>query len=239
MLGIILANLLCCYFSLDQNIKLHRSIISRPACNMGQKTNILSIFYLFLIIIIIYTKFRLINATNYDEISSEGSNNDDEAAVTNSIDSESDTISSINERTEVAPNRLRLRLVSAGQDQQRRRVRQDIYNFYNSHQPPQNQRPTYRPNYYRPRPRPSYNDDIYDYDDDNDAYYQLRPRPPPPLRPYDPYRPYLPRPLIVTTTTTTTAAPASDTLKPIGYMLIDTYHTPGGSYSRPIAFFGK
>lgn len=115
----------------------------------------------------------------------------------------------------------------------RRQVRQDIYNFYNSHRPTygSNEAPYWQP---RPRPRPTY----YDlYDDSQPAYY---PRPTyepayepayqPPYQP--PYYPTVPPP------TTTTSSPRSSN-EPIGYMLIDTYHAPtGGRFSRPIAFFG-
>lgn len=62
-----------------------------------------------------------------------------------------------------------------------------------------------------------------------DNYYQ-QPQPGPPY-----YPPYYPPP--PTTTTTTTAKPKGPP-QPIGYMLIDTYHSPQGySYSRPIAYF--
>lgn len=49
--------------------------------------------------------------------------------------------------------------------------------------------------------------------------------------PYPPYPPY--PPFSSTTTTTTTPGPP----KPIGYMLVDTYHNRGFSHSRPIAYF--
>lgn len=81
------------------------------------------------------------------------------------------------------------------------------------------------------------------YDDD---YQDRRPYNPYYQRPQrqDPYYPYYPQPYpypyppppTTTTTTTTTAKPTPP--KPIGYMLIDTYHSPQGqSYSHPIAYF--
>lgn len=60
----------------------------------------------------------------------------------------------------------------------------------------------------------------------------------PPYAPYYPSPPpyYQSPPTSSTTTTTTTVRPGPP--QPIGYMLIDTYHSPRGqSYSRPIAFF--
>ena len=95
-------------------------------------------------------------------------------------------------------------------------VGQDIYNFYNVN----------------PRPNSHYQRPIYNiYDDD---YYHRPPyRPPYYERP--PYSPYLYPPPSSTTTTTTTTTPSP--LAPIGYMLIDTHHTPTGSYSKPIAFY--
>lgn len=107
----------------------------------------------------------------------------------------------------------------------RRNVRQDTYNFYNI-----------RPPYNRPRPRPTYND-YYNYDDAAEYVPNYRPpyRPYPPY-PYQPYPSPYPRPPSTTTSTTTTPPPSSP-IAPIGYMLIDTYNGPSGSYSKPIAFF--
>lgn len=110
-----------------------------------------------------------------------------------------------------------------------RNVRQNIYNFYHIEQQSDYRRP-------RPPPLPPYYDgsppasyDPYDYRDPT-GYY--RPHPPYYQRP--PYgSPYItPTPSPASTVTTTTPS-----LSPLGYMLIDNYRTPFGSYSRPLAFF--
>lgn len=119
-------------------------------------------------------------------------------------------------------------------------VRQDIYNYYNINQPrrPYNQRPlgqpppppayydyddaNYPPPAYYPPPRPNYPPPYYQRPDYGSPYYQPQPPPPPPPT--------------TTTTTTTTPAPAN-VITPIGYMLVDNYRGPYGSYSRPLAFF--
>lgn len=87
--------------------------------------------------------------------------------------------------------------------------------------------------YYRPpyrRPVQPY----YPYDDSEDleqaSYYDRIPYNTPYYPPPQPYYRY------TTTTTTTTTTP--NPLNPIGYMLIDTYHAPGGAtYSQPIAYY--
>lgn len=102
-----------------------------------------------------------------------------------------------------------------------RNVRQDTYNFYSI-------RP--RPNYYRPRPSYEPYDEPYPYRPPYQPYAQ--PYQPQPYPPY-PYPPPTP-PSSTTTTMTTTPHP----LAPIGYMLVDTYHSPSGAtYSKPIAYF--
>lgn len=185
----------------------------------------LRIFYTTLILLIVYLKFSLTrsiddqNVVDWDDELDDGENN----------------------KLLATSNTNRVRLSVELPPSNRHRVRQDIYNFYNGQQQPA------RPNnnYYRPRPRPPrpprpiYPDSDYYYEDDAPAdptYYQ-------PSRPYrQPYYPYPtpppPPPPTTTTTTTTPALPTSDPTQPIGYMLIDTHHTPAGSYSRPIAFFG-
>lgn len=82
------------------------------------------------------------------------------------------------------------------------------------------------------------------YDDDyrnqnRRPYYQSPPQQQPYYPYYPPPQPYpypYPMPFSTTTSTTTTAKPKPP--QPIGYMLIDTYHSPHGqSYSQPIAYF--
>lgn len=113
---------------------------------------------------------------------------------------------------------------------EQRRTR-DRFNFYNI-RPPANQQ-QYQP--YNP---------YYSYDDSEDLYeppnYLRPPSPRPPYQPYSyPPPPYPYPPLPPSSTTTTTAVPPSNQPPnaPIGYMLIDTYTSKFGSYSRPTAFF--
>lgn len=92
----------------------------------------------------------------------------------------------------------------------------DQYNYYGS--PPAGYQQQQRVPYYQqsingPETYPPYYQGPYPY-----PYYPNYVRPP-----------FVP----TTTTTTTTAAPP----RPIGYILMDTYHSPRGSISRPIAFF--
>lgn len=103
---------------------------------------------------------------------------------------------------------------SDGRFRQMPNVGYDQFNFYN----------------YRPLPPRPY-DGAEDY---------RRPYYPPYPYPYQYQQPYWPAPAPTTTTTTTTTpvpqtTPRSPT-NPIGYMLIDTYNSPRGSYSRPVAF---
>ena len=103
-------------------------------------------------------------------------------------------------------------------------VRQDIYNFYIGQE-----------NHRRTRPRPSYQSDYNDYYRPNQPpyspyynYYQQQQQQQPwPL----PLPPSSPSPIPSSTT------PDVDPTKPIGYMLINNYRSPFGSFSRPVAFF--
>jgi len=117
-------------------------------------------------------------------------------------------------------------------------VRQDIYNFYNiNSEPSRNQRPYYG------RPPPDYN--YFNYD--NYPYYQRPPyglpyqypsNPPYSLpQPSNPQYP-LPQPANPAVNPTTAAPiPQSPIVSPIGYMLVDSYRTPFGSFSKPLAYF--
>lgn len=148
--------------------------------------------------------------------------------------------------------------------ERRRRVR-DQFNFYNirpqgnQQQSPQQYQqqyqPTYddsedlyqQPNYPPPSPQPPNQPYVYPPAQQNTypppyvspPYYPPQPypySPQPQQQPYPYSNPYpypYPQPP-QSTTTTTTPAPASS---PIGYMLIDTYTSKFGSYSKPTAFF--
>lgn len=119
---------------------------------------------------------------------------------------------------------------------ERRRRYRDQYNYYNIRPPTRQQQ--YQP--YNPYT-------IYDDSEDLDQDYQPQPMPQPmpqPRPPYNnpyPYQPYYqpnyPPTYPPTTTTTTTTTTSRPPTSPIGYMLIDTYNSKFGSYSRPTAFF--
>lgn len=72
----------------------------------------------------------------------------------------------------------------------------------------------------------------YPYNPQPNYQAYVNPYPAPYPAPY----PYFQLPPSSTTTTTTTT-PAPGPPRPIGYMLIDTYHNRGYSHSRPLAFF--
>lgn len=103
----------------------------------------------------------------------------------------------------------------------RQRFVGDQYNYYGlSPDNYQQRRPTYIPygtidNNVPYAPRPGQNPYYY-------PEYVV------PARQYWPYPP-------TTTTTTTTTTPSP--IRPIGYMLMDTYQSKRGSFTRPVAYF--
>lgn len=94
--------------------------------------------------------------------------------------------------------------------QGRQRLVGDQYNYYSITPDSYQQR---RPMYVPYQPQPS----------QNPYYYPDYIVPPRQIWPFPP----------TTTTTTTTPGP----IRPIGYMLMDTYHSKRGAYTRPVAFF--
>lgn len=108
---------------------------------------------------------------------------------------------------------------------------EDLYQQPN-YPPPSPPQPPYQPYIYPPAQQNTYPPLPYPY---SPQQPQQQPQQQPPYQPYVYPPPYYPP----STTTTTTPAPTSNPSPstPIGYMLIDTYTSKFGSYSRPTAFF--
>ena len=201
-----------------------------------QSSKVLPIFYTTLLLVIIYLKFCLITAEESLNGNKDMHQSHSELVVA-SQDFDSETSATI----EKEPKKQVRRLVEVGDHKNGLRVKQNIYNYYYNRPQPG----------HRPAPVPSYNEQPYGYDyDDYPGYYQRPPPPPQPQpppypvpqqNPYLPYPyPFRPLPPPAPPTVAPAAIPSSSPpspIKPIGYMLIDTYHTRSGSFSKPIAFF--